>query len=447
MDIPTTDPGSDLIFSTDDEFIIDNGNNICRDTLPRMRKNLLQSELQRRYIEEIGDGLRTMPPELIITSPSSPLSIRYKMENSSSRLTRVVLPNIERARQVNSNHSLPENDSYNKSHHHPFHVLSTKRTELNPEDLNIALQIKKKIWAGIQPDSGLLMVDRTKNLGRESTSAKLESKTKTTNILKANSGDLLSNASLTANLPPDTKEFLAACSRKLIAWKSGNPTQERDTKSKIPLESVVSTIDEKRTMCIFRQLVNSKGLQKLDSSKIDSPYETKEGKSQNKPAVKKSSITKAVGSTKGKIRSSLRSPPSQQFSQKVGQMKSHYKKAAKTADIKTTATSRSLTNAKKQKLQKKDAPLGTAVKQNATTIDMHKVSKLNNLDATASKTSLTRKAKTKLKKKKLPMSSCSVPNDGKATNIYGYFSNDSTISIIAKPKATVMDTPASVSKF
>uniref|UniRef100_A0A1A9WF97 Uncharacterized protein n=1 Tax=Glossina brevipalpis TaxID=37001 RepID=A0A1A9WF97_9MUSC len=326
MDIPTTDPGSDLIFSTDDEFIFESGNTICRDTLPRMRRNLLQSELQRRYIEEIGDGLRTMPPELIITSPSSPLSIRYKMENSSSRITKVVLPNIERGRHANSNHSLPENESY-KSHHHPFHVLSTKRTELNPEDLNIALQIKKKIWAGIQPDSGLLMVDRTKSLGRESTSTKLESKPKSSNILKGNSGDnALSNVPLTANLPPDTKEFLAACSRKLIAWKSANPTQERDansfTKSKMPLESVVPTIDEKRTMCIFRQLVNSKGLKKLEPSKTESPYETKEGKFQNKATVKKSSITKAVGHTKSKTRSSLRSPPSQQLSQKTSQKSS-----------------------------------------------------------------------------------------------------------------------------
>lgn len=70
--MPTTDPGSDLLFSTDDEFIDANGVITCCGTMPpRIKRHLLKSELQRRYIEEIGEGLRNMPPELIITSPSN----------------------------------------------------------------------------------------------------------------------------------------------------------------------------------------------------------------------------------------------------------------------------------------------------------------------------------------------------------------------------------------
>ncbi|GBP07160.1 hypothetical protein EVAR_70842_1 [Eumeta japonica] len=70
--MPTTDPGSDLLFSTDDEYIDSNGVITCYGPMPpRIRRHLLKSELQRRYIEEIGDGLRNMPPELIITSPSN----------------------------------------------------------------------------------------------------------------------------------------------------------------------------------------------------------------------------------------------------------------------------------------------------------------------------------------------------------------------------------------
>lgn len=90
LDLPTTDPGSDLVFSTDDEYIIDSNGIQCYGTMPRnIRRGLLQSELQRRYIEEIGDGVRHMPPELIITSPSNktkrpPIKILFKPAGKKS---------------------------------------------------------------------------------------------------------------------------------------------------------------------------------------------------------------------------------------------------------------------------------------------------------------------------------------------------------------------------
>lgn len=65
LDMPTTDPGSDLLFSTDDEYFFDDGYG----TVPRVRRTLLQSELQRKYIDEtnIFEKLYKPPPELLVT--------------------------------------------------------------------------------------------------------------------------------------------------------------------------------------------------------------------------------------------------------------------------------------------------------------------------------------------------------------------------------------------
>lgn len=104
--MPTTDPGSDIHFSTDDELCGD-GNYLCSNndicsgvfgTVPRTRKILLQSELQRRYIEEIGDGseiLRRMPPELIVTSPTkSKSSVKSNSQQMSCRPPTIAAPAV-----------------------------------------------------------------------------------------------------------------------------------------------------------------------------------------------------------------------------------------------------------------------------------------------------------------------------------------------------------------
>ncbi|XP_046867291.1 cytosolic carboxypeptidase Nna1 isoform X6 [Drosophila willistoni] len=76
LDLPTTDPGSDLHFSTDDEEHSPPSGNANYGQVAPLRHTLLQSELQRRYIEEIGDTVvqkpkpAHMPPELIVTTPS-----------------------------------------------------------------------------------------------------------------------------------------------------------------------------------------------------------------------------------------------------------------------------------------------------------------------------------------------------------------------------------------
>lgn len=76
LDLPTTDPGSDLHFSTDDEEHSPTGGQNGYGAVAPLRHTLLQSDLQRRYIEEIGDTVvqkpkpAHMPPELIVTTPS-----------------------------------------------------------------------------------------------------------------------------------------------------------------------------------------------------------------------------------------------------------------------------------------------------------------------------------------------------------------------------------------
>lgn len=76
LDLPTTDPGSDLHFSTDDEELSPPGQSLGFGAVAPLRHTLLQSDLQRRYIEEIGDMVvqkqkpTPMPPELIVTTPS-----------------------------------------------------------------------------------------------------------------------------------------------------------------------------------------------------------------------------------------------------------------------------------------------------------------------------------------------------------------------------------------
>ena len=103
LDMPTTDPGSDLLFSTDDEYVDSNAVFTSYGTMPRIRRNLLKSELQRRYIEEIGDGLRNMPPELIITSPSN----KSKQRSHTASITMYKTPNTKYEYKPQTANELP----------------------------------------------------------------------------------------------------------------------------------------------------------------------------------------------------------------------------------------------------------------------------------------------------------------------------------------------------
>ncbi|XP_033238547.1 cytosolic carboxypeptidase Nna1 isoform X5 [Drosophila pseudoobscura] len=210
LDLPTTDPGSDLHFSTDDEEHSPTSGPSGYGAVAPLRHTLLQSDLQRRYIEEIGDTVvqkpkpAHMPPELIVTTPSKSntpgggkkldiykLTPRtapeldgganlgmgmYKQQGSSSGVT-------SSARRTYSWHNLDQeaalsgNSNSISKHAANFYINEAKAAmKIKPpprrnvpsnfipqrhatntssaDDLQLKLSLKKKIWTGVhgEPD-------------------------------------------------------------------------------------------------------------------------------------------------------------------------------------------------------------------------------------------------------------------------------------------------------
>ncbi|KRG07393.1 uncharacterized protein Dmoj_GI14008, isoform F [Drosophila mojavensis] len=190
LDLPTTDPGSDLHFSTDDEELFPTGN-VTFGAVAPLRHTLLQSELQRRYIEEIGDLVvqkpkpAHMPPELIVTAPSKncgPGGVKklevYKLIPSTAPEQQAQMQaqtSGTGARRTYSWHNLNQDSGrakpsffMNESKPDPKIQKSPPRRIPNnfiplnlqrhghsnhAEDLHVKLSIKKKIWAGAHGDS------------------------------------------------------------------------------------------------------------------------------------------------------------------------------------------------------------------------------------------------------------------------------------------------------
>ncbi|KAH8421133.1 hypothetical protein KR222_004671, partial [Zaprionus bogoriensis] len=194
LDLPTTDPGSDLHFSTDDEELSPTSNNMGFCVVAPLRHTLLQSELQRRYIEEIGDMVvqkpkpAHMPPELIVTTPSKSSGPGGVKKLEVYKLTPRTAPeqqlggssqlhdqsNASAARRTYSWHNLNQQEASTPaggSHaSHNFYVNDTKaavkvhrppprrvpcnfiplaqQRHANADDLQLKLSLKKKIWTG-----------------------------------------------------------------------------------------------------------------------------------------------------------------------------------------------------------------------------------------------------------------------------------------------------------
>ncbi|XP_067638596.1 cytosolic carboxypeptidase Nna1 isoform X9 [Eurosta solidaginis] len=166
LDLPTTDPSADLIFSTDEEPNTRDDDNYLPQycTVPRARR-LLQSELQRRYIEEIGDSVmgreRTiMPPELIITSPSKGTSITIRPRVAQSKILPDPLSALEfpvpfqPARRTNSwnnliNGTLKPLCMMRQNSRAPNSYIANER---KLDELDLKLSLKKKFWAGVKAE-------------------------------------------------------------------------------------------------------------------------------------------------------------------------------------------------------------------------------------------------------------------------------------------------------
>lgn len=202
LDLPTTDPGSDLHFSTDDEEHSPTSGHNGYGAVPPLRHTLLQSDLQRRYIEEIGDTVvqkpkaSHMPPELIVTTPSKSGTPGGGKKLDVYKLTPRTAPELDTgigmmqrqaggtgtsARRTYSWHNLDQQEIPNgngggqgKAN---FYIGDTKpgiKTMAKPlprrsvpsnfipqrhgnvqtaDDLQLKLSLKKKVWTGANGDA------------------------------------------------------------------------------------------------------------------------------------------------------------------------------------------------------------------------------------------------------------------------------------------------------
>ncbi|XP_075156266.1 nna1 carboxypeptidase isoform X2 [Haematobia irritans] len=435
LDLPTTDPGSDLVFSTDDEYIIDSNGIQCYGTMPRhIRRGLMQSELQRRYIEEIGDGLRNMPPELIITSPSNkskhaPMKIVFKPNTKkyippkSAELPLISGP----ARRTSSWHNLntasqspvtPQWYSMNMPKQSPTPspkpVMKTKpitkKEPLSKEDLDIKLSLKKKIWTGIQPEDGHphAGVDRSRPL---SWIPPPPLKTPT----KKNEGPSCSHNN---KKRLENEAFLTACSQKLLEWQiinsndgivegDGDTTSGQNKPNKLPLALMMPELNDDNTMRIFKQLAQIK-----KPSKPKSENETKSRQKKNIITKVTETTTFIAKISKNKSRTNLATCHRGALSkQTVGggglsgisnQHKSQTRNPNKFKTGGIVATAVQPTNAKnKTKKLKSSHKLSTGLHE--STMAPLKINGSNangGIVLASAATTIVRKVKTKLKKKK-----------------------------------------------
>ncbi|XP_064551673.1 uncharacterized protein Nna1 isoform X8 [Drosophila montana] len=276
LDLPTTDPGSDLHFSTDDEELFSAGN-VTFGAVAPLRHTLLQSELQRRYIEEIGDLVVQkpksgyMPPELIVTTPSKstgPGGVKrldvYKLTPSTApeqQGSQHSQTNATGARRTYSWHNLNQDSSRvrpnfineskpavrihktppRRSVHSNLISLGPQRhgTESHANDLHVKLSMKRKIWTGAHGDPDVRPFAWYK--GQAKTNAHMATVMATaaaTAALRGSGGgnkepltSAAGSSTTTATVPPpyvgaprrsrklEQVDLFNACSQKLLLWQ------------------------------------------------------------------------------------------------------------------------------------------------------------------------------------------------------------------------------------
>ncbi|XP_049312236.1 cytosolic carboxypeptidase Nna1 isoform X3 [Bactrocera dorsalis] len=282
LDLPTTDPSADLIFSTDDEANPrdEDGNLPQYCVAPRERtRRLLQSELQRRYIEEIGDngterGRAKMPPELIITSPSKGTKITIRPSMAPTQRLPDAIGTLEfpvafkPARRTNSWHNLNNGAlkpvcmaRQNSRMNNPYTA-----NENNIEELDLKLSLKKKYWTGVKPEKIKDVPEYQRPLSWNQPIIRRPHQ------LKKPSREKLDNQSFQK---ADSEAFLNACSQKLMHWQQelnnvgkscvengGDASPMLTRKIDIQLDAIAlgmpELIDDERTLRIFRKVAQTK---------------------------------------------------------------------------------------------------------------------------------------------------------------------------------------------
>ncbi|XP_017485597.1 PREDICTED: uncharacterized protein LOC108374135, partial [Rhagoletis zephyria] len=467
LDLPTTDPSADLIFSTDEEPNAPDGDDCVPQycTVPRARaRRLLQSELQRRYMEEIGDnatgrGRAKMPPELIITSPSKGTKITIKPNMATSHTEPDALGILEfpvtfkAARRTNSWHNLNNNASRPVCMARQKFSSSYSPNESKIEELDLKLSLKKRYWAGVKSDKSRETLEHPRPLSwnqqivRRQHPAGQQSRHAAYERMKKPSREKLDDsiyrkADNEAFLNIANKEILtySACSQKLLHWQQelnnvGKTFVARDLSAspiltrKIDIQMGALTLgmpeifDDERTLRIFR---------KVSQVKKDLKTPTKEEAAVGEHKVKRRSngLIKIADTsqlisrlTKGRSRargdhgqSTATRTCSVSLQQHTG-LSSNTSKARvpgvnrfKTGGIVVTAVQQSSSKKikkghrnNKSQLSLSGAVAGGACKkeQNSNTGGASKLNKTNlSIKSTLSSNTFVRKVKTKLTKKK-----------------------------------------------
>ncbi|XP_054728956.1 cytosolic carboxypeptidase Nna1 isoform X2 [Anastrepha obliqua] len=323
LDLPTTDPSADLIFSTDEEPNAPDEDDCLPQycTVPRARaRRLLQSELQRRYIEEIGDNATgrsraKMPPELIITSPSKGTKITVVPKMTSSQRVTDAFGTLEfpvtfkPARRTNSWHNLNNGA--------PKPVCMARQNSRMPssytlgeskiEELDLKLSLKKRYWTGVKSDKSKEEHQRplswNQQILRQHTTGQ-QSRHGAFERLKKPSREKLED---TSHRKADNEAFLNACSQKLLHWqqelnnvgrtfvaKDGNASPMLSRKISIQMGSLAlgmpEIIEDERTMRIFRKVSQVK-------KELKAPTKDEAGIVEHKLKRRSNALTKIADTT------------------------------------------------------------------------------------------------------------------------------------------------------
>ncbi|XP_037918827.1 uncharacterized protein LOC119656542 isoform X4 [Hermetia illucens] len=232
LELPTTDPGSDLQFSTDDEIYVETDG---YGTIPRAHRHHLQNEIQRRLQNEIPQSDQQMPPELIVTPAkhksieSSSLRLDDRQKQSPPPPALLEFPPIAgTTRRTNSWHNL--NKCGQK-----IRINNTNYIETT-ENLQFKLSLKKQIWTGVMTDASTYS-ERNVPLSWG-----------VPPILKKKSLHLIKD---------DSEALLTACSQKLAAWQQSELKKFQDdeevpdengrakSKNKVTINLVVPDVAER----------------------------------------------------------------------------------------------------------------------------------------------------------------------------------------------------------
>ncbi|XP_039961187.1 uncharacterized protein LOC120775195 isoform X4 [Bactrocera tryoni] len=446
LDLPTTDPSADLIFSTDDEANPrdEDGNLPQYCVAPRERtRRLLQSELQRRYIEEIGDngterGRAKMPPELIITSPSKGTKITIRPSMAPTQRLPDAIGTLEfpvafkPARRTNSWHNL------NNGALKPVCMARQNSRMTNPytanenniEELDLKLSLKKKYWTGVKPEKIKDVPEYQRPLSWNQPIIRRPHQ------LKKPSREKLDNQSFQK---ADSEAFLNACSQKLMHWQQelnnvgkscvengGDASPMLTRKIDIQLDAIAlgmpELIDDERTLRIFRKVSQTKKELKAPTKEEAVNVEHKQRRRSN--ALSKIADTTQLITRLTKSKSKTRSNHSQSTANRNSNISIHQQGATltqvtkagvqginrfKTGGIVVTAVQQSSTKKVKKhhRSNKSQHSLagagagGASKKEQNNSTGGTLLSKTNlSMKASVSSSTFARKVKTKLAKKK-----------------------------------------------